>query len=290
MAGQPVNPAAMDDTQLKLLALNGIKNTEPDRAIPLLESVLGATNSLSVKKQALYILATMNSQPRAHQILLNYAKGSGNPDLQVEAIRYLAANSDKQATGASLMEIYQSTQDTDVRLAVIGALRSSGNGPSLISIASSNANPVVVRQSALNGVASTLGAADLMTLYEKETNKELRSQIVGLLGSMNATDQLSRVIRTEKEQDVVRRAIRALGYQDKAKTGQMLVELYSGQQDVDTKRTIIAALGSQNNAESLVALARKEPSLPLKTEIVRKLSDMAPKSKVAADYLMEIIK
>ena len=55
-------------------------------------------------------------------------------------------------------------------------------------------------------------------------------------------------------------------------------------------RTIITALGAQNNAEGLVAIARKESSLPLKTEIVRQLSDMAPKSKVAADYLMEIIK
>ena len=83
----------------------------------------------------------MNNQPRAHQILLNYAKGGGNPDLQLEAIRYLAANSDKQTTAAELMQIYQATQDTDVRLAVIGALRSSGNGASLISIASVERRP-----------------------------------------------------------------------------------------------------------------------------------------------------
>ena len=54
--------------------------------------------------------------------------------------------------------------------------------------------------------------------------------------------------------------------------------------------TVINALGAQDNAEGLVAIARKEGSLPLKKEIVRELSGMAPKSKVAADYLMEIIK
>ena len=46
----------------------------------------------------------------------------------------------------------------------------------------------------------------------------------------------------------------------------------------------------QQEDDALVALARKETTLPLKTEIVRRLSDLAPKSKVAADYLMEIIK
>ena len=106
MAGQPVNPASMDDDDLKLLAINGIKNTDPERAIPLLEGVLSATNSLRVKKQALYVLASMPNQPRRVQILLNYAKGAGNPDLQIEAIRYLAANRDKQTTAADLMQIY----------------------------------------------------------------------------------------------------------------------------------------------------------------------------------------
>ena len=53
---------------------------------------------------------------------------------------------------------------------------------------------------------------------------------------------------------------------------------------------MISALASQNNAEGLVAVAKKETSLDLKRDIVAKLSEMAPKSKAAADYLMEIIK
>jgi len=290
MAGQPVNPASEGNDELKLLAINGIKNTDPERAIPLLEGVLSATNSLKVKKNALYVLASMTNQPRAHLILMNYAKGNGNPDLQIEAIRYLATNRDKQTTAADLMQIYQSTQDTDVRLAVIGALRSSGNGASLVGIASSNQNPVVIRSSALSGLSGLLGPTELWTLYEKETNKDLRMQILSVFGSIQATEQLTRAIRGEKDQDIVRRAVRSLGNQPASKTGQLLVDLYGTEQDQETRRTIINALANQNNAEGLVAIARKESSLPLKTSIVRQLSDMAPKSKVAADYLMEIIK
>jgi tetratricopeptide (TPR) repeat protein len=289
-SGQPVNPADMGDDALKVLAINGMKNTDPERAIPLLEGVLAATNGLAVKKQALYVLASMSNQPKAHQILLNYAKGAGNPDLQIEAIRYIAANSDKQATAAELMQIYQSTQDTDVKLAVIGALRLSGNRSSLVNIAGSNGSPTIIRSSALTGLAGTLGAPELYSLYEKETSKELRLQIVSIFGSMNATEQLGRVIKTEKDQDVVRRAIRALGQQEASKTGQLLTDLYGTEQDKQTRTSVISALASQNNAEGLVAIARKEANLDLKMDILRHLADMAPKSKVAADYLAEIIK
>ena len=53
------------------------------------------------------------------------------------------------------------------------------------------------------------------------------------------------------------------------------------------KRQVIKSLFIQDNAESLVALARKESDPALKKEIVQRFSLM--KSKVAIDYLMEIL-
>ena len=57
---------------------------------------------------------------------------------------------------------------------------------------------------------------------------------------------------------------------------------------IKMKPTVINALFTQNNAESLVAIARKETDPAAKREIVSKLSLMT-KSKVAMDYLMEIL-
>ena len=258
-------------------------------AIPLLEGVLGATNSLHVKRQALYVLATIN-QPRAYQVLVNYAKGAGNPDLQLEAIRYITVNRNKQANAADLLQIYQTTSDTDVKMAIIGAWRTTRNGTALTQVVTSGSTPMAIRSSALSSLTGILSPQDLWTLYEKETNKDLKLQMIGAFGSMQALDQINRVVKSEKDAEVRRRALRMLGTMKSDKTGQMLVDLYAGEQDVEARKSIISALASQNNAEGLVALARKETSLPLKTEIVRRLSDMAPRSKAAADYLMEIIK
>ena len=73
----------------------------------------------------------------------------------------------------------------------------------------------------------------------------------------------------------------------RSKTGDVLAGLYAKEKEFDIKRIIINALFVQGNAESLVAIARKETDPALKRELVSKLSVM--KNKVATDYLLEIL-
>ena len=287
-AGQPVDPNAALDDDIKLLAIQAMQHSDPERAIPLLEGVLNANNSLNVKRRALYVLA-LSTQPRAREILVSYAKGAGNPDLQIEAIRYIATSRDRKTMSADLRQIYEGTQDVGVRMAVINAYRSGGDRRSLVSVAGSTTTPVAVRSTAISGLSSIGGPEDLFALYQKETNKDLKLQLVSALGSMQALDQLNQVIKTEKDPEVRRAAVRGLGRLQTEKTGTMLVDIYGAEPDVDTRRSVISALSSQNNAEALVAIARKETSLELKRDIVKRLSDMAPRSKAAADFLMELI-
>jgi HEAT repeat protein len=284
-----VDPANVTDDELKLLAIQAMQHAEPERAIPLLEGVLNATNSLRVKKSALYVLA-QSTQPRAHQILLNLAKGQGNPDLQLEAIRYIQTGKDRQTTSAELRQIYESTQDLTVRRAIIDAYTSGWNRSELFAIASTGDAPLALRSQAISGLTSVAAPAELWALYAKESDKDLKMQMISAFGSMQALDQLTQIVKTEKEPTVRARAVRALGGMRPEKTGQMLADLYSSDQDTETRKAVISALSSQNNAEGLVAIARKEANLELKRSIVEKLSSMASRSKVAADYLMEIIK
>jgi len=278
-----------DNDELKLIAINAMKESDPERAVPLLEQVLSRTNSLRVKRGALSVLAAINN-PKARQILLSYAKGAGTPDLQLEAIRYLAVNRDRQTTSAELKQIYEATDDIAVRSAIISAYQSSGDKTELIRIAQSGTAPVAIRQQAISGLTNIAAPQDLWALYQKETDKNLRIQMVQAFSGMGAIDQLSQILKTEKEPEVRRQAIRSLGRMKTEKTGQMLVDLYANEQDLENRKAVVSALGSQENAEALVAIARKETNLPLKTEIVRRLSDLAPRSKVAADFMLEILK
>jgi HEAT repeat protein len=303
-----LGPSEVDDDDIKLLAIQAIQYSDPDKAVATCEGVLNGTNSLAVKRRAIYVLALID-RPEAHTLLLSYAKGKGNPELQREAISYLGARNAKQPTKSTeLIDIYSSSTDVDVRLAVISAFRSAGDKASLMQIASGQGigmgrgrgigapdapaaqiDMMGLRSRAISNLSDLASPQELWPLYQKEENKDLRSEWVSTFSSMGALDQLEQIVKTEKEPAVRQRAIRALGNQKTDKTGAMLTNLYAGG-DKDTKEAVISAFGNQNNADGLVAIARKESDKDLRLKIVRQLVDMAPRSKAAADYLMEIVK
>ena len=283
--GQPVSPEAQQDEDLKLLAIQGLQHSSPEQAIPLLEKILGSSNSPRVKERALYVLALSNS-PRAQEILLGIAKGAGNPDLQRKAIDYLAMDSRRGGT-SSLDEVYNATGDVEVRRRVLRAYMASGNKTRLLALAQSEQNDEL-RVQAIRYLGSSGGSAELVALYEKEPSPAVRTQIVRSLGMTGAGDRLQQVIRTEKDPEVRVQAIRAFMMVGREKTGTALRDMYATESTVEGKRAIVQALHAQNDAEGLVALARAEKDPKQKEYIVRRLSTMT-ESKVALDYLMELL-
>lgn len=286
--GQPVRPEASDDEEIKLLAINALQHTDPERALPLLENVLnGGANPLPLKSRALYVLA-QSSQPRAREILMNLAKGGGNPDLQRTAIRYLSTAGRPRVTSAELKEIYDSTADADIKRAVIEAWGAMGDMNHLATVVSGNAD-MVLRTNALGRMNDPAAADTLWAIYQKEQNRELRLSILSRLGSLGSSERLMDVVRSEKDAEIRRRAIRSLGNMRADKSGALLSELYGRETDAENKRAIITALAGQQNGEALVAIARKESDLAIKRQIVQRLSDM-PRNKAAMDYMAEILK
>ncbi len=300
-AGQPVRPEAADNDELKLLALNALQHTDPERALPLLEGVLTGANPLQIKQRAIFVLA-QSAQPRAREILMNLAKGGGNPDLQRSAIQYLATRGRQRATSAELREIYESTQDPDIKRAVISSWGTTSGSTAYVGFGARTlagntgvtTTEVLAPERALatsaGGRTDDTGAAqELWSLYQKEQNRDLRMAILSRLGSLGASDRLFDVVRTEKDVEVRRRAIRSLGNMRFDKSGSVLADLYGREQDVENKKFIIQVLASQQNGEALVAIARKETNMTLKRDIVTRLSNMT-RNKAAMDYMLEIIK
>jgi len=65
--------------------------------------------------------------------------------------------------------------------------------------------------------------------------------------------------------------------------------MYGRETDLENKRAIVNGLSSQNNAEALVEVAKKE-SGNLKIEIIQRLTEMSKRSKAAADYLESVLR
>ena len=86
-AGRPVSPEDESNEEMKILAINGLMQSDPDRGIPLLEGILKGSSSPKVKRNALFVLA-QSSSPKAQAMIEQIARGGGNPDLQVKAIQF----------------------------------------------------------------------------------------------------------------------------------------------------------------------------------------------------------
>jgi len=87
-----------DEEDLKLMAINGLMQSDSERAIPLFENMLKGAQSPKMKERALFVLAE-SSVPKAQQLLEQVARGGGNPDLQVKAITYVGVARRKQGAG-----------------------------------------------------------------------------------------------------------------------------------------------------------------------------------------------
>ena len=283
--GQPVRPQDQADEELKLMALQALQNSDPEQAIPMLQKLLDGTASPRLKQRALFVLAQSNSQ-RARDALKAFAKGSSTPELQSKAIQYLGVHGGSESR-AALGEIYAATNDVDVKRRILRAFMVAGEKSRLLTAANSEQN-ADLRAEAVRQLG-VMGAHDeLWQLYQKETSVDVRKQVIHAMFVGGNVSRMIDLAKTEPNVDLRRAAVRNLGLMGSKRTGDALVEIYAVEKDASIRKSVINALFLQENATALVALARKEPDLTLKKEMVQKLSHM--RSKVATDYMLELLK
>ena len=284
-AGQPVSPDVQADEELKLFAIQGLQHQDPEQAIPMLEKLLQGTSSPRIKERALFVLAQSNAA-RARQVMTAVARGGSNPDLQMKAIRYIGMNA-SQPNRQLLGEIYTSSTDIDVKRQVLRAYMMSNDRERVLAAATSEKSPQL-RAEAVRQLGMMGARDEVWQLYQKEPDAQVRSQIIQGLFMAGDSTHLLEVANNDANPDVRRRAIQHLGMMGRDRTGDAILNIYNRQTDVGVKEAAIDALFIQQNAETLVALARKETDRDLKRRIVSKLALM--QSPAARDYMLELLK
>jgi hypothetical protein len=281
--GNPVNPDSESNEELKLIALTGLMQSDPQKAMPILEKLLASNQSPKVKDKALFVL-TQSGSPEAQQILLNIARGKSNPDLQLKAVRYISMMGSKEGK-AELGNIYASSSDINLKREIIRSYLLSGSKDKLLQAAKSEKTPEL-RREAIRTLAQTGGKDELWELYKVEPSGEVKAEIIRSMLLCGGSDRLKDVIRTEKDQNLRREAVKTLGLT--GADGATFTELYRNESDEGMKREIVRALFISGNSKALVDLARLEKNPELKEDIVKQLSLMH--SKEATDYMLEILK
>lgn len=279
--GQPPSPDNVSDEDLKLVAINALMNTDPDRSIPIIEKLLKGSGSPRLKERALFVLAQSRS-PKAREILSQVAKGSGNPDVQLRAIEYLGVNSSKENLQL-LNDVYKSSNDAHVKRAILRSFMVAHDRDALLAAAKTESNPEL-RLEAIRQLGVMGGAFEL---YAAESSPEGKREIINGLMVGGDSTHLFELAKTEKDPKLRAFAINQLGVMGRSKTADGLVAMYRQESDAGVKNAIINALFVQGNAPAMVDIARKETDPGLKRRIIEQLSMMH--SKEATDFMVELL-
>ena len=133
--GNPAMPEGQSDCELKLLAVNGLQQADPEKAIPILQKMLRGGDCPKIASQALFVLAQSGS-PEATKVIGEIAMGQSNPELQHKAIQDLGLFSGSRGRD-TLLQIYTSSSDVTIKKQVLNAFMLSGARSQLLSAAKS---------------------------------------------------------------------------------------------------------------------------------------------------------
>jgi hypothetical protein len=272
-----------ENEELKLLAINNLMNSDPERAFPLLEKILNnPATCRKMQDRALFVLAQSNS-PKAQQIMANIAKGQQLPQLQRSAINYLGIHGGSNGM-AVLEQLYASNIGVDAKKQILNSFGINGQRGKLLSVVKNEKDPTLIK-AAINGLGISGGCGELMQLYKSTGDMQTKSWVLDSFIICGGSNEFNEVAKTEQDTKLRLKAIRGIGISG-GRTS-LLVPIYESNKDYETKKAVLEALFIGGNSKALVELAKKETDPQMKKRIVEKLSIMGDKD--ASDYLISIL-
>ena len=252
-----------ESEQLKIVALEALLSSPPDRALPLVAKVLAGDNSDEVKSRALFVLSQIDL-PEAQTVLLDTAR-NGNGELKLQAIRMIGISGNAEAL-AGLTEIY-ATGDNDVKESVLHAYMIADDSNSVYEIAA-NATSDEEFESAV-GILGAMGANDeLRKLRDKGGNSESLIHAYAIAGDVESLQVLA-LDNSKPEQQI--QAIHGLGIVGGAEVNVTLLEIYRAADSDDVKDAALHGMMVSGYDEGVLELFRASQDAEEKRDLLRLL-------------------
>jgi HEAT repeat protein len=284
-SGRPPAPERASNDDEKLIALNALLTSNAEQAVPMLEKFLSSGSSPKLRNRALFVL-TQSGSPRGRAVVADIARGKSHPDMQRTAVKYLGLFGGEESRQV-LSDIYASTEDVEVKKAVLQAYMTSGNKAGVLAAARGEKS-AEMRRAAIRQLGPMGATAELWELYRSDPSLEVRKDIIQALFVGGGGDRIAELAKTETNPELRRTAVRTLGLLGQDSTGAALVALYQSDRDPGVRKEALRGLFIQGNAHALVQLARAEKDPEMRREIMQQLSLLGG-NKEALDYMMEIL-
>ena len=294
------NRCPTDDDDMRLTALNGIAQMDPDQVLPVLQKLLTRTDDCSVKlrKRAVYMVAQTREEERS-DILLKVASTDPSMDVRRDAVQWLSEVNTERAAKA-LDSILFSASDAELRDRALYALsrhRSPSARASLQKFAEMTSVPTELRARAVSYIGEgrrTGNETDFLRgLFTKTASPELRESIIRAVANQKTPDRaawLLGVARDRQQETEVRK--QALHYA--SQTGVELRDLLpmyeemNGQLEMQDQMLFVYSQRREPEAtDKLMQVARNEKNPELRKKAIVYLG--TKKDPRVKQFLLDIV-
>lgn len=261
--------AGSGDEDIAEVAVEGLLNAPPERAMPLLKRVLQSQHSDRVKKRALFVLSQMDENA-ALDAVVDVAKSSKDRELREEAIRMLGVSGQDRAI-ERLRELYASSTDAAEKRAIVQAWLTADRKDLIL--ASARTEPDAgVRSQAIQALGALDASAELKQLFDSTHDASNQREIIQALGVAGNVSALSAIAESQQSEEVRGEAIRALGVAGDEGGTAALVKLYSRVGTSALRESVLQGLIVAGDSEGMLELYKQAKTREEKQALLRAIT------------------
>lgn len=269
---EPAPAAAQDaggDSELAEIAVEGLMQAPPERALPLLRKVLAGKQPEKVKRRALFVLSQLDSDD-ALGVLIDVAR-NGDESLRGEAIRMLGVSGEDKALNA-LLSLYKSAKVEDRRQVLHAWL--TADRKDLVVKAAREETDEGLRNEAVQLLGAMEATDELKQLLPTLTDARLQAAVINSLGVAGDIDGLVQLLAGNLTPPARVAAFRAIGVSGGERAGRTLVSLYPRATTAEERQAVLEGVLISDDAKAMVSLYKSAKSKEEKQQILRMLTSM----------------
>ncbi|MBK6314534.1 MAG: HEAT repeat domain-containing protein [Blastocatellia bacterium] len=296
-----------EDDDLKIIALQGLFDTNPQRALAISTDLVknGSKASPALREGALMLIG-QSDDPKAVDLLLDVVKNGENVGLRRSAVIGLSHRIDDKVDDAvdarvvaALRDLTLTSTDVEVsRMALFTLARDeSPAGRTFIEQLATSGKSQDLRQHAilmLGNYDDDAAVDSLIRIYDANVDTEVaRFAVIALSQSKRpkAAEKLMQIFKTAKDSDIRRMAMMQLAEGSPEKAVEALSSAYASETDISVKLGIIdtiAQIEDPRAMRKLIEIARAEKVHELRKRAVFWIAESDdPES---GKYLEELLK
>jgi HEAT repeat protein len=266
-ATKPASITTGDD-DLAEIAITGLMQAPPERAIPILRKVLQGSHSVEVKKRALFVLSQLDEES-ALAMLGDIATHATDAELRSEAIRMLGISGEENAI-ERLRTIYASSKSGEEKRAILQAWMIADRPELVVQVARSEADEDV-RKAAIQTLGMLDANKELRELFASEKSMENRKAILRAFGIAGDAATLGEIAASSEPEEIRIAAIEALGIADDDHSGATLMRLYANG-SAGIREAALRGLMIRGDSDSMRKLYRQAKTTEEKKSLLRMLT------------------